>query len=117
MPVAKLSIGATPAAMKADEGNDPLDTLIRQAMGKEPLFSFSRTGDGPVQWIQLLNGLEQQGTKVTLMKGLHSQYTAFSRFLCILDKWGQGSHQYFNWFDNVVVLENVMHWSILFFLM
>lgn len=60
MPVAKLSIGATPAAMKADEGNDPLDTLIRQAIGKEPLFSFSRTGDGPVQWIQLLNGLEQQ---------------------------------------------------------
>ncbi|XP_059304772.1 uncharacterized protein LOC132056541 isoform X1 [Lycium ferocissimum] len=60
MPVAKLSIGATPAAMKADEGNDSLDTLIRQAIGKEPLFSFSRTGDGPVQWFQLLHGLEQQ---------------------------------------------------------
>ncbi|MCD7461704.1 hypothetical protein HAX54_046838 [Datura stramonium] len=60
MPVAKLSIGATQAAMKADEGNDSLDTLIRQAIGKEPLFSFSRTGDGPVQWFQLLHGLEQQ---------------------------------------------------------
>ncbi|CAN4085891.1 unnamed protein product [Withania somnifera] len=62
MPVAKLSLGATPAAMKADEGNDSLDTLIRQAIGKEPLFSFSRTGDGPVQWFQLLHGLEQQDT-------------------------------------------------------
>lgn len=60
MPVAKLSIGATPAAMKADEGNDSFDTLIRQAIGKEPLFSFSRTGDGPVQWFQLLQGLEPQ---------------------------------------------------------
>lgn len=60
MPVAKLSIGATQAAMKADDGNDSLDTLIRQAIGKEPLFSFSRTGDGPVQWFQLLHGLEQQ---------------------------------------------------------
>ncbi|KAF3673433.1 hypothetical protein FXO38_05603 [Capsicum annuum] len=61
MPVAKLSMGGvTPAAMKADEGNDSLDTLIRQAIGKEPLFSFSRTGDGPVQWFQLLHGLEQQ---------------------------------------------------------
>ncbi|OIT06191.1 hypothetical protein A4A49_03349 [Nicotiana attenuata] len=60
MSVGKLRIGATPAAMKADEGNDSLDTLIRQAIGKEPLFSFSRTGDGPVQWFQLLHGLEQQ---------------------------------------------------------
>ncbi|CAN4087729.1 unnamed protein product [Withania somnifera] len=62
MPVAKLSIGSTPAAMKAEEGNDSLDTLIRQAIGKEPLFSFSRTGEGPVQWFQLLHGLEQQDT-------------------------------------------------------
>lgn len=87
MPVAKLSIGATSAAMKADEGNDSFDTLIRQAIGKEPLFSFSRTGDGPVQWFQLLQGLEPQGNKFTQRKGLHSYDIAISRFLCLLDKW------------------------------
>nr|XP_009758253.1 PREDICTED: uncharacterized protein LOC104210967 isoform X3 [Nicotiana sylvestris] len=59
MPVAKLRIGGTSDAMKADEVNDSLDTFIRQAMGKEPLLSFPRTGEGPVQWIQWLNSLDQ----------------------------------------------------------
>lgn len=86
MSVGKLRIGATPAAMKADEGNDSLDTLIRQAIGKEPLFSFSRTGDGPVQWFQLLHGLEQQGNKVTSKNGCIHSIQHFSRFLSILDK-------------------------------
>uniref|UniRef100_A0A5B7ARF1 C2H2-type domain-containing protein n=1 Tax=Davidia involucrata TaxID=16924 RepID=A0A5B7ARF1_DAVIN len=60
MPVAKLRPNSTPDAMKSEEGNDSLDTFIRQAIGKEPYLSFSRTGDSPVQWIQLLHALDQQ---------------------------------------------------------
>ncbi|KAJ0471229.1 putative transcription factor C2H2 family [Helianthus annuus] len=59
MPVAKLLGTSTPDAMKSDEGTDSLDTFIRQAVGKEPLFSFSRTGDSPTQWIQLLHTFDQ----------------------------------------------------------
>ncbi|XP_008787486.2 uncharacterized protein LOC103705525 isoform X2 [Phoenix dactylifera] len=43
------------------EGQDPLDSIIKEAIGKEPLLSFSRAGDSPVQWIQLLHALDQQG--------------------------------------------------------
>ncbi|KAK3037182.1 hypothetical protein RJ639_030075 [Escallonia herrerae] len=59
MPVAKLTEIGAPDAMKSEEGNDSLDTIIRQAIGKEPFLSFSRTGDSPVQWIQLLHALDQ----------------------------------------------------------
>ncbi|GAV79311.1 hypothetical protein CFOL_v3_22776, partial [Cephalotus follicularis] len=45
--------------MNPEEANDSLDTLIRQAIGKEPYFSLSRPGDSQVQWLQLLNALEQ----------------------------------------------------------
>ncbi|KAF5207715.1 C2h2-like zinc finger protein [Thalictrum thalictroides] len=45
---------------KLEEGNDTLDTFIRQAIGKEPVLSFSRAGDNPVQWIQLLQALDHQ---------------------------------------------------------
>lgn len=61
MPVAKLLGTSSADAMKAEEGSDSLDTFIKQAVGKEPSFSFSRTGDSPVQWIQLLHALDQQG--------------------------------------------------------
>ncbi|KAI7731956.1 hypothetical protein M8C21_008968 [Ambrosia artemisiifolia] len=61
MAVAKLLGTSTPDAMKSDEGTDSLDTFIRQAVGKEPLFSFSRTGDSPTQWIQLLHTFDQPG--------------------------------------------------------
>lgn len=61
MPVAKLKASSTPDVMKTEVGNDSLDTIIRQAIGKEPFLSFSRAGDSPVQWIQLLNALDQQG--------------------------------------------------------
>ncbi|KAJ9545787.1 hypothetical protein OSB04_025494 [Centaurea solstitialis] len=64
MPVAKLLGTGSADAMKAEDGSDSLDTFIRQAVGKEPLFSFSRTGDSPVQWIQLLHALDQQGIPV-----------------------------------------------------
>ncbi|KAM7499675.1 hypothetical protein LguiA_024089 [Lonicera macranthoides] len=60
MPLAKLRASSTPDAMKSEEGNDSLDTFIRQAIGKEPFFSFPRSGDSPVQWIQLLHALDQQ---------------------------------------------------------
>lgn len=61
MPVAKLTASATPNFMKPEVGNDSLDTLIRQAVGKEPFLSFPRAGgDRPAQWIQLFHALEQQ---------------------------------------------------------
>ncbi|MQL90719.1 hypothetical protein Taro_023331 [Colocasia esculenta] len=44
------------------EGHDSLDNYIIQAIGKEPFLSFSRPGESPVQWIQLLHALEQQGS-------------------------------------------------------
>ncbi|KAL8095877.1 uncharacterized protein LOC141690210 [Apium graveolens] len=60
MPIPRLSSSITSDAMKSVEGNDSLDTFIRQAVGKEPYLSFSRTNDSPVQWIQLLHALDQQ---------------------------------------------------------
>ncbi|KAK7391354.1 hypothetical protein VNO78_19769 [Psophocarpus tetragonolobus] len=57
MPVAKLPASGTKTE---EDGNDSLDTIIRQAIGKEPLLSFPRAGDSPVQWIQLLHALDQQ---------------------------------------------------------
>ncbi|CAH9114812.1 unnamed protein product [Cuscuta epithymum] len=59
MPVAKLSTTSAPDAMRSDEGNNSLDTFIRQAIGKEHLLSFSKTGDNPLQWVQLLHGIDQ----------------------------------------------------------
>ncbi|CAJ1977031.1 unnamed protein product [Sphenostylis stenocarpa] len=60
MPVAKLPASGTTGFTKTDDGNDSLDTIFRQAIGKEPLLSFPRAGDSPVQWIQLLHALDQQ---------------------------------------------------------
>ncbi|XVF09899.1 hypothetical protein REPUB_Repub07fG0136800 [Reevesia pubescens] len=62
MPVAKLKAANSADVMKSEEPNDSLDTFIRQAIGKEPFLSFSRAGDSPVQWIQLLHALDQQDT-------------------------------------------------------
>ena len=61
MSVAKLTAANSVDVMKSQEPNDS-DTFIRQATGKEPFLSFSRAGDSPVQWIQLLHALDQQGT-------------------------------------------------------
>ncbi|XP_061364481.1 uncharacterized protein LOC133307927 [Gastrolobium bilobum] len=60
MPVAKLTASGTPDFMKTEDRNDSLDTIIKQAIGKEPFLSFPRAGDSPVQWIQLLHALDQQ---------------------------------------------------------
>ncbi|KAL0403154.1 UNVERIFIED_CONTAM: hypothetical protein Sradi_1956200 [Sesamum radiatum] len=59
MPVAKLCTSGIVNAMKSEGGNDYLDTFIRQAIGKEPLLPSPRTGNSPVQWIQLLHALDQ----------------------------------------------------------
>jgi hypothetical protein len=72
MPVAKLKASNSPELMKS-EGNDPVDTIIRQAIGKEPILSFSKAGENPVQLIQLLHALDQPGTcKCHLKEGKHS---------------------------------------------
>ncbi|XP_044468699.1 uncharacterized protein LOC123198138 isoform X2 [Mangifera indica] len=60
MPVAKLKASNTTDVVKVEEGNESLDTFIKQAIGKESLLSFSRNGDSSVQWIQLLQALDQQ---------------------------------------------------------
>lgn len=62
MPLPKLKASGAVDTMKVDDGNDSLDTFIRQAIGKEPFLSFSRANDSPVQWVQLLHALDQQGT-------------------------------------------------------
>lgn len=61
MPISKLKASNTLDSMKSEDGNDSLDTIIRQAIGKEPFLSFSRAGDSQVQWMQLLQALDQQG--------------------------------------------------------
>ncbi|OVA14017.1 zinc finger protein [Macleaya cordata] len=67
MSVAKVRSCNSLDAMKSgqkigmpDEGNDSLDNFIRQAIGKEPVLSFSKADDIPVQWIQLLSSLNPQ---------------------------------------------------------
>ncbi|XP_010255333.1 PREDICTED: uncharacterized protein LOC104596043 isoform X2 [Nelumbo nucifera] len=66
MPIPILRDCSTPNAMWSEqkfgkpEGSDSIDSFIRQAIGKEPFLSFSRAGDNPVQWIQLLHALDQQ---------------------------------------------------------
>nr|KYP65399.1 hypothetical protein KK1_011632 [Cajanus cajan] len=57
MPIAKLRASGTPDVMKTE---DRIDTIIRQAIGKEPFVSFPRASDSPVQWIQLLHALDPQ---------------------------------------------------------
>ncbi|CAH9059355.1 unnamed protein product [Cuscuta epithymum] len=58
MSVAKLSTFSTLDASRSDEGNDSLDTLLRQAIGKQPVHTFSRLDDNPAQWVQLLHGYQ-----------------------------------------------------------
>ncbi|XP_076945405.1 uncharacterized protein LOC143616472 [Bidens hawaiensis] len=59
MAVAKPLDTSTPEAMQSEEGTGSLDTFIRQAVGREPIFTLSRTGDSHTQWIQLLHTFDQ----------------------------------------------------------
>lgn len=68
MSVRKVRACSTLSAMNPEQDN--LDSLIRQAIGKEPFLSLSRSGDSPVQLIQLLHAFDQQGSdKVSKNKG------------------------------------------------
>ncbi|KAL8153487.1 hypothetical protein V2J09_011247, partial [Rumex salicifolius] len=58
--VEEVNLSSATALIRPEQTNDSLDTFIRQAIGKEPFLSFSRTGDSPIQWIQLLHALDQQ---------------------------------------------------------
>lgn len=70
MSTAKVKACSSPDAMKSEgklvkpekESQDTLDSIIRQAIGKDPFLSFPRASDNPVQWIQLLHALDQQGS-------------------------------------------------------
>uniref|UniRef100_A0A2P2L1U1 C2H2-type domain-containing protein n=1 Tax=Rhizophora mucronata TaxID=61149 RepID=A0A2P2L1U1_RHIMU len=62
MPVTKLKTSSTTDVMKPDEGNDSLDSIIRQAIGKEPVpvLSVPRASKIPAQLIQVVQALDQQ---------------------------------------------------------
>lgn len=62
-----------------EEGSESLDTFIRQAVAKEPVAPFPRpTADSPVQWIQLLQALDYQGSVLLLHLHLRFLFTLFN---------------------------------------
>ncbi|KAF9613947.1 hypothetical protein IFM89_013482 [Coptis chinensis] len=69
MSVTKLKSYNIVDAMKPEQmvgqaiGNNALDTLSGKSISKEPVHYFPRASDNPVQWIQLLQAFDQQGTK------------------------------------------------------
>lgn len=73
MPIPKLKAANTLDAMKTEEGNDSLDAIIRQTIGKGPLLSFSKAGDSSVQFMQLLHALEQQEISRTRLASTSSK--------------------------------------------
>lgn len=90
MPVTKHKAFGTSDVMKSEDGNDSLDTIIRQAIGKEPFLSFPRASDSPVQWIQLLHALDQQGIcpslqvqKIVYFEGTLLNSLKWYQFVCI----------------------------------
>ncbi|KAM6586820.1 hypothetical protein CsatA_009425 [Cannabis sativa] len=70
MPIAKLKAANTLDVMKPEEGNDSLDAIIKQAIGKESFLNFSRAGDSSAQFIQLLHALEQQAGSSSRIESL-----------------------------------------------
>ncbi|XP_057762235.1 uncharacterized protein LOC130982297 [Arachis stenosperma] len=58
---AKAKAKGYDGSMEVVKTEDRIDTIIRQAIGREPFFTFPRATDTPVQWIQLLHALDQQG--------------------------------------------------------
>ena len=72
MPIPKLKAANTLDAMKTEEGNDSIDAIIRQTIGKGPLLSLSKAGDSSVQFMQLLHALEQQGMNLSMVSSLYS---------------------------------------------
>lgn len=70
-------------AMILGVGNDVQDALLRQTIGIQPYISFPRTNDGPVQWVQLLNGSDQQGSSIIILMKLNFWFNPKSRLLDI----------------------------------
>ncbi|PWA35441.1 release factor [Artemisia annua] len=74
-------------AMNSEEGNDSLDNFVRQAVGKQPLFSFSRTEDSPTQWVQLLHRFDQPDLTIwhllTPMKSQMQKCDKCAREFCL----------------------------------
>lgn len=58
MSVAKLKASDTPDVMRTEDG---IETIIRQAIGKEPFFYFPRVSDSPGQLIPFLHAFDPQG--------------------------------------------------------
>lgn len=58
MAVEKFKASGTSDVMKTD---DRIDTILRQAVGREPLFYFPRANESPVQWVPLLHAFDPQG--------------------------------------------------------
>ncbi|KAL5567970.1 hypothetical protein UlMin_024545 [Ulmus minor] len=61
MPIPNLKATSTLDVTRSEDANDSLDTIIKQAIGREPMLSFSRTGNNSVQLMQLLHALDPQG--------------------------------------------------------
>ncbi|KAL9250919.1 hypothetical protein AKJ16_DCAP04803, partial [Drosera capensis] len=59
MPANRVKTSAFGDLMKSEEGNNSIDTCVRQAIGKDPFLSFTWAGDTPVQWFQLFNAFDQ----------------------------------------------------------
>ncbi|KAK8964161.1 hypothetical protein KSP40_PGU006837 [Platanthera guangdongensis] len=57
---------------------DNIDSLIRQAIGKEPFLSFSRVADRPIQLMQLLSAFEQQGSDKLYKNSKGDNYHEFN---------------------------------------
>ncbi|CAK8532627.1 unnamed protein product [Lathyrus sativus] len=57
MSVAKLKASDTPDVMRTEDG---IETIIRQAIGKEPFFYFPRVSDSPGQLIPFLHAFDPQ---------------------------------------------------------
>ncbi|PNX91913.1 C2H2-like zinc finger protein [Trifolium pratense] len=58
LPVAKLKASDTPDVMRTEDG---IDTIIRQAIGKDSLLYIPRANENPGQLIQLLSAFDQLG--------------------------------------------------------
>ncbi|PKI50734.1 uncharacterized protein LOC116204567 [Punica granatum] len=60
MSVVKVKTSNALGGVKLEEGNESLNTLARQGIGKEPFLSVPRSTDNPVQLIQFLHAFDNQ---------------------------------------------------------
>lgn len=58
MSIAKLKTSDTPDVKRAEDG---IESIIREAIGREPFFYFPRVSDSPGQLVQFLHGFDPQG--------------------------------------------------------